>query len=163
MNQKKGVDVPHLLSHWTIGSARRSLFAVGAAFVVGVTACSSDSATGPNSSSAVGSYTVSTVNGKTIPTSIIAEGTYSIDFTGGSIKITNDGKFFTVTNTRQTLPGSVENFVDTVGGSWTQSGNTLQMTFDEGTTATATTDKGTLTGTFSYLGVSLTVVYGNKK
>ena len=166
MNREKGVDVQHdLLSRWTIGRARSSKIVAGVAAAALIAACGSDSTTGPtsNSSGPVGSYTVATVNGKVPPATIFSEGTYSFDVTGGSIKLTSDGKFVSVTNTRQTLPGSVENFADTIGGTWTQTGSALQMTFDDGTTAAATSDKTTLTGAFTYLGVPLTVVYGNKK
>jgi len=106
---------------------------------------------------------MSTVNGKAVPTSLFADGAFSYDITGGSMKLTSDGKFSTVTNYRQTLPGSVENFVDSTGGTWTQSGSALQMTASDGSTATATFDKSTLTLSATDAGVTLTVVYGNKK
>ena len=147
--------------------ARRSRFAAGAALIAVLTACGGDSSstTGPssNSSSPVGSYTMSTVNGKAVPTSIFSEGTYTFDVTGGTMKLTSDGKFSLVTNTRQTIPGSVENFVDSVAGTWTQSGTSLQITSEDGTIAPGTWDKGTLTIASTDQGIPLTVVYGNKK
>ena len=106
---------------------------------------------------------MSTVNGKAVPTSIFADGAFSFDVTGGSMKLTTDGKFSAVTNTRQTLPGSVENFVDTISGTWTQSGSAVAMTMSDGSAASATWDKTTLTLTSTDQGISLTVVYGNKK
>lgn len=165
MNQKKGVDVPHLLSHWTIGRARRSKLVAGIAAIALITACGSDSATGPSStsSSPVGSYTISTVNGKAVPTSLYADGSISYDVTSGTINLTSDGKFLAVTNTRQTLPGSIENFVDSMGGTWTQSGSSVQMSLDDGTTASATWDKTSFTLTGSDEGIAVVVVYGNKK
>lgn len=165
MNQEKGVDVPHLLSRWTIGLVRSSKLAAGVAAISLIAACGGDSTTGPssNSSSPVGSYTMSTVNGKTVPTSIFADGSYTFDVTGGTAKLTSDGKFLTVWNTRQTLPGSVENFVDTVAGTWTQSGSAIQLLSSDGSSATATYDKSTLTLTSTDQGISLTVVFGNKK
>jgi hypothetical protein len=166
MNQKKGVDVSHLLSRLTIGLARRSPLVAGAALVVVLAACGSDSTTGPSSGSSstpIGSYTMSTVNGKAVPTSIFADGGFSYDVTGGSMKLTTDGKFSAITNTRQTLPGRVENFVDTTSGTWTQTGSAIAMTLSDGSTASATWDKTTLTLTSTDQGISLTVVYGNKK
>jgi len=62
----------------------------------------------------------------------------SYDVTGGTMKLTGDGKFSAVTSTRQTLPGSVDNFVDSIGGTWTQSGNSVQMTLNDGTSAAST-------------------------
>jgi hypothetical protein len=162
----KGVDVPHLLSSWTIGRARSSKLAAGIAAIALITACGSDSTTGPssgNSSSPVGSYTMSTVNGKAVPTSLFADGAFSYDITGGTLKLTSDGKFSVVTNYRQTLPGSVEDFVDSIGGTWSQSGSALQMSASDGSTASATFDKSTVTLSATDAGVTLTVVYGNKK
>jgi hypothetical protein len=104
-----------------------------------------------------------TANGKAVPVPVFAEGTYSYDVTGGTMKITSDGKFSFVTNFRQTLPGSVENFVDSASGTWTASGATLQMTLNDGSVIQATSDKTTLTGAFAYEGFTLTAVYGNKK
>jgi hypothetical protein len=106
---------------------------------------------------------MTTVNGKAVPTSLFADGTFSYDITGGTMKLTSDGKFAAVTNYRQTLPGSTENFVDSIAGTWTQSGSSLQMAISDGSTGTATFDKSTLTLTASDAGISLTVVYGNKK
>jgi len=156
--------VPHLLSRWTIGLARSSKLATGIAAIALITACGSDSTTGPSSgSNPVGSYTMSTVNGKAVPTSLFADGSFSYDITGGSMKLTSDGKFSVVTNYRQTLPGSVSNFVDSIGGSWTQNGAALQLAVSDGSTATATFDKTTLTLSATDEGVTLTIVYGNKK
>jgi len=165
MNQEKGVDVPRLLSRWTIGLGRSSKLTASIAAIALITACGSDSTTGPSSgaSNPVGSYTMSTVNGKAVPTSLFADGAFSYDIIGGSMKLTSDGKFSTVTNYRQTLPGSVENFVDSTGGTWTQSGSALQFSISDGSTATATFDKSTLTLSATDAGVTLTVVYGNKK
>ena len=155
----------HLLSRWTIGQARSSKL-LACCIAATLIACGSDSTTGPsssNSSSPAGTYTMSTVNGKAVPTSLFADGSFTYDITGGTMKLTTDGKFSAVTNYRQSLPGSVENFVDSIGGTWTQSGSSLQMSVSDGTSATATFDKSTLTLSSSDQGITLTVVYGNKK
>ena len=128
----KGVDVSNLLSGWTTQQARRSGLVLGLASAAIIAACGSDSATGPSSSSPTGSYTMSTVNGKTLPTSLFADGGFSYDVTSGKLSLTSDGKFSAVTNYRQTLPGSVENFVDSIGGTWTSSGTSVQMALSDG-------------------------------
>lgn len=157
--------MPHLLSHWTIGRARRSKLVAGIAAIALIAACGSDSTTGPSSSSSspVGSYTISTVNGKTLPTSLYADGSISYDVTAGTMKLTSDGKFLAITNYRQTVPGSIENFVDSIGGTWTASGSAIQVTVDDGTSASATWDKTSLTLTSTDAGISVVVVYGGKK
>ncbi len=106
---------------------------------------------------------MTTVNGKAVPTSLFADGAFSYDITGGTMKLTSDGKFSAVTNYRQTVPGSVEMFVDSIAGTWTQSGSSLQMTIADGSTATATFDKSSLTLSATDEGVTMTVVYGNRK
>lgn len=165
MNREKGVGVSRLLSRWTIGPRRSSKLVAAFAAIALIAACGGDATTGPSSSSSnpVGSYTMTTVNGKAVPTSLFADGAFSYDITGGTMKLTSDGKFSAVTNYRQTVPGSVEMFVDSIAGTWTQSGSSLQMTIADGSTATATFDKSSLTLSATDEGVTMTVVYGNRK
>src|SRR5215217_7235934 len=117
----KGVGVRHSLSCLTIERARRSMALTALAFVALVAACGGDSSTEPGgSSSAVGAYSMTTVNGKPLPASLFADGAFSYEVTAGKLTLTNDGKYLAVTTFRQTLPGSVETFVDSIGGTWVQ-------------------------------------------
>jgi hypothetical protein len=92
-------------------------------------ACGSDGTTTPGgSNSPVGTYSISTVNGKNLPVALYAEGSYSYEVTNGTIGLTSDGKYSMINTYRQTIPGDVEIFVDTTGGTWSLSGTTITMT-----------------------------------
>lgn len=108
------------------GFARAALCAA----VVWLAACgSSDSPTGPGgSSSPAGSYSISTVNGKSLPVALYADGSFTYEVTTGSIGLTSDGKYSLMTTYRQTIPGNVEIFVDSTGGTWTMAGSTISLT-----------------------------------
>ncbi|MGH7617770.1 MAG: hypothetical protein ACREPM_11110, partial [Gemmatimonadaceae bacterium] len=82
----------------------------------------------PQSSSPVGSYTISTVNGKNLPVAIYSDVNYTYEVTTGSIGLTSDGKYSLVTTYRQTIPGNVEMFVDSTGGAWVLNGTTINLT-----------------------------------
>ena len=100
-----------------------------------VTACSD--ASGPKGyKDPAGTYTVATLNGKTLPATMYADTNYLYELTSGSASLTGDGKFVSVLNFRQTLPGSVSLFVDTVRGKWALSGITVTFTNSLDTTAT---------------------------
>jgi len=138
---------------------------VSIALVAALGACGGESATGPSDpTTPVGSYTMTTVNGKGLPASLFADGGFNYEVTSGNLALTADGKFSAVTTFRQTLPGSVENFTDSIGGTWVQSGSNLQITnATDGTAGSATWGKGVLTLTNVDAGVTTTVVYALKK
>jgi hypothetical protein len=95
-----------------------------------IAACGSDSTTSPGNTpnSPIGSYSISTVNGKSLPVALYAAGTYTYEVTAGTIGLTSDGKYSMINTYRQTIPGDVEIFADTTGGTWTMSGTTISMT-----------------------------------
>jgi hypothetical protein len=119
-------------SRWTIGRApalgRIALSAGLAALTAWTAACGSDT-TGPGgSNSPVGSYTISTVNGKSLPATLYADGNFLYEVTTGNIALTSNSKYSLVTTYRQTIPGNVEIFVDSTYGTWTLSGSTISLT-----------------------------------
>jgi hypothetical protein len=130
-------------------------------------ACGSDSG-GPSEpavpTTPVGSYTITTVNGKTLPVALFAEATYTYEVTNGTLALTNDGKYSVVTTFRQTLPGSVSTFVDSTGGTWVRAGSTINLTNgQDGSLDTATWDKGVLTFVEVDGKVTTTFVYAQKR
>ena len=164
----KGVDVRHTLSRLTIDRARRSGFVLAFASVAALAACGSDSSTGPSGpavpTTPVGSYTITTVNGKGLPVALFAEATYTYEITNGTLALLSGGKYSVVTTFRQTLPGSVSTFVDSTGGTWVQTGTNIQLTNgQDGSLDTATWDKGILTFVEVDGKVTTTYVYGLKK
>jgi|SRR5678815_3883324 len=164
----KGVDVRHTLSRLTIDRARRSGFVLAFASLAALAACGSDSSTGPSGpavpTTPVGSYTITTVNGKGLPVALFAEATYTYEITNGTLALLSGGKYSVVTTFRQTLPGSVSTFVDSTGGTWVQTGANIQLTNgQDGSLDTATWDKGILTFVEVDGKVTTTYVYGLKK
>jgi hypothetical protein len=102
-----------------------------------VTACGGDGPSGPKAyKDPTGTYTVATFNGKTLPAPMYADTNYLYELTSGSASLTSDGKYVSVLNFRQTLPGSVSLFVDTVRGTWALSGTTVSFTNSLDSTAT---------------------------
>ena len=135
----------------TIIGMRTLVLAFGAALAV---ACGSDSGpTDPggnpttNNPTAVGSYSISTVNGKALPVSVFAEGPYTYEVTSGTIGLTNDGKYTLVTNFKQTIPGNVSLYTDSTFGTWSQSG--AQISFTDGQDGSK--------GTGTWVGTQLTI------
>jgi len=164
----KGVNVRHSLSRWTIDRARRSGFVLAFASLAALAACGSDSSTGPSGpavpTTPVGSYTITTINGKGLPVALFAEASYTYEVTNGTLALTSGGKYSVVTTFRQTLPGSVSTFVDSTGGTWVQTGTNIQLTNgQDGSLDTATWDKGILTFVEVDGKVTTTYVYGLKK
>ena len=164
----KGVDVRHTLSRLTIDRARRSGFVLAFASLAALAACGSDSSTGPSApavpTTPVGSYTITTVNGKGLPVALFAEATYTYEITNGTFALLSGGKYSVVTTFRQTLPGSVSTFVDSTGGTWVKTGTNIQLTnTQDGSIDTATWDKGILTFVEVDGKVTTTYVYGLKK
>jgi len=119
-------------SRWTIGRATALARITVCATAIWLAACGSDSTTSPggggNNNSPVGSYNISTVNGKNLPVALYADGNYTYEVTAGTIGLTSDGKYSMINTYRQTIPGDVEMFVDTTGGTWSLSGTTISMT-----------------------------------
>ena len=93
-----------------------------------VTACGGDGPSGPGYKDPSGTYTVVTFNGKALPATMYADTNYLYEITSGSALLTSDGKYVDVLNYRQTLPGSVSLFVDTIRGTWMLSGTTVSFT-----------------------------------
>jgi flagellar basal body rod protein FlgG len=102
-------------------------------------ACGSDGTTQPSGPTPTGNYSIATVNGHGLPVALAQDASYMYEVTDGTLALTTDGKFSIVTKYRQTIPGNVSNFVDSTGGTWSQSGTTITLT----NTADGTTDTGT--------------------
>jgi len=111
----------------------------------------------------VGSYTISTMNGKGLPFTMFSDTNYKYEVTAGSLALTGDGKFSVVTTYRQTVASNIETFVDSSGGTWKQTAATLSFVADDSTTSTATWANNQLTVTQVDGSVTKTVGYTLKK
>ncbi|HEY9227925.1 MAG TPA: hypothetical protein VIP11_14810 [Gemmatimonadaceae bacterium] len=128
----------------TIG--RATTLAIAFAASIGAAACSSDS-TGPggtNSSGVVGTYAITTVNGKALPVAMFDEPRYKYEVVSGSIALSSDGKYVNVTNFRQTIPDDISMITDSTFGTWSQSGSQINLVNGQDPSAT---DQGTVAGT----------------
>lgn len=114
--------------------------------MAGITACGGDSPTGPGGSgSPVGSYTLSTVNGKGLPFTMFSDTGYKYEVTAGSLALTGDGKFSFVNTYRQTVGTNIETFIDSSGGTWKQTGSSFSFVGSDSTTSTGTFANNQLT------------------
>jgi hypothetical protein len=97
-----------------------------------IAACGSDSGTtgpGPTSTSPVGNYALSTLNGKNLPVALYPpDPNFLWEVTAGTVALRSDGKYSVVTTSRQTIPGNVETFVDSLIGTWVLAGTTITLT-----------------------------------
>ena len=157
--------MPQTLSRWTTNRLRRSRLAFGVASLATAAACGSDSPAGPAvPTTPIGSYTITTVNGKALPVALFADGGYSYEVTNGTLALAADGKYSVVTTFRQTLPGNVSTFVDSTGGTWTRAGSAVQLVnSQDGSTDSATWDKGILTFVEVDAKATTTFVYTQKR
>ncbi|MEO7084193.1 MAG: hypothetical protein ABI442_15755, partial [Gemmatimonadaceae bacterium] len=115
----------------------------------------------------VGVYTITMVNGKAPPVTVLSDtsGLYKLEVTSGTFTITADGKYSTVMNTRQTIPNNVSVFTDSTGGTWLLSGTSVSFTnSQDGTKDTAVwSNTGSLTFAEVDGTTTTTIIYGLKK
>lgn len=144
----------------TIGRART--LAIGVGLAVLAAACGGDSSGGPSEPTGptpIGAYSITTVNGKTLPVAVFNEPSYKYEVTAGSISLTSDGKYTVVTNFRQTIPGNVSMFTDSTFGTWSQSGPQINLVNAQDTSMR---DQGTWAGsqlTFALSDGKVTTTY----
>ena len=150
------------LPRWTIRCGRSLGVVATVAVLAFATACGGDS-TGPNANTPEGTYSISTVNGKTPPVAIFNEPDYILEVTSGSLVLTHDGKYSAVLTTRQTVPDNTSTFVDSTSGTWVLSGSALEFTDgSDGAKETATWGNGQLTFSETDGKVTTTLVYTRK-
>ena len=114
-------------------SLRRAVLGACTTFVVmAVAACGSDTSTGPGSTGTtatpVGSYSLTTVNGKPLPATMFADTEFTEVVTKASLALAADGKYQAIVTTNETVAGYLSVYVDTSGGTWKQAGTTSTIT-----------------------------------
>lgn len=116
--------------------------------VATLAACGGDGGpTGPGAT-VVGTYSISTVNGKALPVALYpADPLFMYEVTVGALTLTADGNFSVVTTYRQTIPGNVSVIVDSTHGTWVLTGTNVAFAGAQDTSMhdTAVWDKDQLT------------------
>ena len=115
------------------------------ALLLPLAACGDDDGTGP-STNIVGTFNLQTVNGAPLPVTLSQAGTDRLDLTAGQITFREDRTFTAEITFREISGGLTTNETDGQIGTYTVSGNTVQLTSTlDGTVATATISGNTLT------------------
>ncbi|MEO6527665.1 MAG: hypothetical protein ABIP93_13625 [Gemmatimonadaceae bacterium] len=112
---------------------RRSILGAFTAFLVmAVAACGGDTSTSPDvqvPTTPVGSYSLSTVNGKSVPVTMFADTAFTEVLASASLALTTDGKYVAAITTNETVAGYLSVYVDTLSGTWTRQGSTPAIVF----------------------------------
>jgi hypothetical protein len=134
------------------------LRALVAAAAIALAAC-----TGTEPETPIGDYTLSQVDGKSVPVALFAEPEYQVTVRAGTLALSADGKYVAAVTTDETVDGFKSTYVDSTSGTWAESAGTLVFTdaLDK-TEQTATFASPQLTMTMpSVMGTS-TLVFAKK-
>ena len=129
----------------TLKALMRRFLVLCLALLLPVAACGDDDGSGP-SADVVGTFNLQTINGATVPAVVFQAGADRLEVVSGSITF-NENRTFSAALTLREAVGGVANppETETDTGTYTVSGNTVQLTAADGTTATATISGNTLT------------------
>ena len=126
------------------GRAARWLTLGAAALLAITTACSGgDKVTapgtpGPPPATPVGSYTLNTVDAKTLPWTMYADTGYTLEIQSGTLSITVNGKWVSKVVTRETVAGFASTYNDSTFGSWAvATGSTIAVLTNAETNTTS--------------------------
>ncbi len=124
-------------------------------------ACGGDSASGPNASP-VGSYLLSTYNGKPVPQTLFADTGFTIALAAGSLALTADGSYLATITMNETIEGHLSVYVDSVAGKWTQTGAALLFVGPDSTKQSAGWDGARITLSDTSTAPPSTYVYARR-
>lgn len=120
---------------------RRLVLALGA---ISLLACGDSS--GPEVSSAVGTWSLVTINGSPLPyTVLLLQPSYRLEIMSATFVAAQNGTYAGSVTTRETDAGSVTTTTEPDNGTWSQAGNTLTITASDQTSSIATISGNTIT------------------
>ena len=120
---------------------RRLVLALSA---VSILACGDSS--GPEFSSAVGTWNLVTVNGSALPFTVDLSQNFRLEILGDVFVASENGTYTESTTLRETESGTATTTTEQSNGTWTQTNNTVTVTESGGTeTGTATISGNTIT------------------
>jgi hypothetical protein len=147
--------------HGNVDRTFGRVWMLAAAFAVSlITACGASDSTGPTAdNSPVGNYSITTINGKTLPVAMVDVALYKVEITSGSLSLTADGKYSVVQRWRETIPNNTSNFSDSTFGTWSQSGAQIMLKNAQDTTAKSEGTWAAKQLTFALVDGSTTTTY----
>ncbi|HYM23445.1 MAG TPA: hypothetical protein VEU08_09560 [Vicinamibacterales bacterium] len=122
----------------SLGRGRGLIALCAVAASVLLAACGSDSSstTGPGGTTQKtpdGSYSISTINNGPLPAAIFSDtGGFKLEVMSGTITLTTAGQYSIVTNFRETLPGVLDTYSDSTGGTWVMPAGSTTIQFTDG-------------------------------
>jgi hypothetical protein len=120
---------------------RRLVLALSAFSIL---ACGDSS--GPDFSSAVGTWNLVTVNGSALPFTVELSQIYRLELLSDVFVASENGTYTESSTLRETESGTATTTTEQSNGTWTQTGNTVTVTESGGTeSATATISGNTIT------------------
>lgn len=129
--------------------------ALVAALVLVGAACGGDG-TGPDEGSVVGSYTLRTINGQSLPYTTLSAGVNRAEVLSSSLSLNPDGTFREERSVRRTHAGVSVTEADAKFGTYTSTGAGLTFRATTGTQASGTRGGGSIT----FADEGFTFVYG---
>jgi hypothetical protein len=136
-----------------------------AASAIVTAACGGDS-TGPDTpKTPVGAYSLTSVNGKTMPVAIYSDTNYLVTLSDASLSLAADGNYQSVRTERETIGGHVSVYVDTTTGTWIQGTGAGALVFTDkfdGRKVTAVWSGFTITLSDTAGGTTTSAVYTRK-
>lgn len=132
---------------------RRLLLAFAVLFAVVLSACGGgDDSTGPGSANISGTYTLRTINGRSLPATVFQAGADRVEVLSGNVTLTDGGTYTTQNTVRTTFGGVASTESETDAGTYTRSGTALTFrSSDDGTTVSGTVSNGAITVVFEGL------------
>ena len=145
---------------------RRALvLAVVASSAIIPLACG-DSSTGPDiPKTPVGSYSLTSFNGKALPVTMFSDTNYLVVLSAATLSLTAEGSYQATSTVRETVLGHQSTYVDTTAGTWVQGTTASALLFTDrfdGHQVTGTWAGFTITLTDTSGGAVATAVYTRK-
>ena len=96
---------------------------------VGAAACGDT--TGPTTP--IGHYTLASVNGVNVPSTMFEDGAYKLEVTGGTLEMEADSTYVAAIVSLETVDVNESEYVDSLRGRWSQdqATGTMQFTLDD--------------------------------
>ncbi|GLC25257.1 hypothetical protein [Roseisolibacter agri] len=131
--------------------------ALGAALLLAGTACGGDAPTGRDEGSIAGDYTLRTINGRSLPYTMLSAGVNQTEVLSSSLSLAADGTFREERSMRRTHAGVSITEAELKFGTYTSTGSGVTFRATTGVQVSGTRGGG---GSVTFAEDGLTFVYG---